>query len=76
MNIDIIKVIDPAYRLYHDILKGHGVTQHVTQPTRNNHASLDHITTNNPSTVKHTSVIQCPEINDHDCPYFITDAKS
>ena len=64
MNIDIIKVNDPAYRLYRDIfndpayrlyrdiLKGHGLTQPVTQPSRNNHAILDHITTNTPSTVE------------------------
>ena len=71
MNIGIIKVSNPAYRLYCDILKGHGLTQHVTQPTRNNHAILDHITTNIPSRVKYTGVIQCPEISDHDCPYII-----
>ena len=76
MNIDIIKVNDPAYRLYRDIFKGHGLTQHVTHPTRNNHAILDHITTNIPSRVKHTGVIQCHEISDHDCPYIIFDAKS
>ena len=63
------------YRLYCDILKGHGLTQHATQPTRNNHTILDHITTNIPSRVKHTSVIQCPEISDHNCPYIFFDAK-
>ena len=35
MNIDIIKVNDLAYRIYRDILKGHGLKQHVTPPTRN-----------------------------------------
>ena len=34
MNIDIIKVNDPAYRLYRDILEGHGLTQHATQPLK------------------------------------------
>ena len=76
MNIDIIKVNNPAYRLYRDILKGHGLTQHVIQPIRNDHALLDHITTNIPSRVKHTRFIQCPEISDDNCPYIITDAKS
>ena len=76
MNIDIINVNDPAYRLYRDILKGRGLTQHVTQPTRNNHVILDHITTNIASRVKHTGVIQCPEINDHECPYIIFTVKS
>ena len=54
MNIDIIKVSNQAYRLYRDILKGHGLSQHVIQPIRNDHALLDHITTNIPSRVKHT----------------------
>ena len=76
MNINIIKVNDPAYKLYRDILKGHGLTQHVHQPTRNNHAILDYITTNIPFRVKHTGVTQCPEISDHDYPYIIFDAKS
>ena len=75
MNIDIIKINDPAYRLCRDILKGHGLTQHVTQPTRNNYAILDYISTNIPSRVKHTGVIQCPEISEHDCQYIITDTK-
>ena len=69
INIDITNVSDPANRLYRDIFQGHGLTQHVTQPTRNNHAILDHITTNIPSRVKLTGVIQCPEISDHNCPY-------
>ena len=76
MNIDIIKVNDLAYRIYRGILKGHGLTQHVTQPTRKNHAILDHITTDIPSRVKHTGVIQCPEISDHECPYIIFDTIS
>ena len=76
MNIGKIKVNDPAYRLYRHILKGHGLTQYVTQPTRNNHGILDHITTNIPSSVQQTGIIQCPEIRDHDCPYIIFDAKS
>ena len=75
MNIDKIKVNNPAYRLYRDVLKGHGLTQHVTQPTRNNQAILDHISTNIPSRVNHTGVLQCPETSDHDYPYIIFDAK-
>ena len=75
-SIAIIKVNNPVYRFYRDILKEHGLTQHVTQSIRNNHAILDHITTDIPSRVKHTSVIQCPEISDHNCPYIITDAIS
>ena len=47
-NIGIIKVNNPMYILYRDILKEHGLTQHVTRPIRNNHAILDHITTNTP----------------------------
>ena len=43
---------------------------------RNNHAILDHITTNIPSRVKHSDVIQFPEIRYHNCPYIIFDAKS
>ena len=76
MNIDKIKVNNPAYRLYRDVLKGHGLTQHVTQPTRNNQAILDHISTNIPSRVNHTGVLQCPETSDHDYPYIIFNAKS
>ena len=76
MNIDKIKVNNPAYRLYRDVLKGHGLTQHVTQPTRNNQAILDHISTNIPSRVNHTGVLQCPETSDHDYPYISFNAKS
>ena len=76
MNIDKIKVNNPAYRLYRDVLKGHGLTQHVTQPTRNNQAILDHISTNIPSRVNHTGVLQCPETSDHDYPYISFNVKS
>ena len=76
MSIAIIKVNIPVYRLSRDILKEHGLIQQVTQLIRNNHEILDHITTNIPSRVKHTGVIQCPEISDHDCPYIIIDANS
>ena len=70
LNIDIIKV-NPAYRLYHDILKGHDLTQHITQPTMNN-CAIFYIQYR----VKHTCVIQCPEIGARYCPYIIIDTKS
>ena len=54
------------------------LTQIVNKPTRTilNRASLiDHIILSDPSICKHTDVLPCPHISDHDGPYAILNVR-
>ena len=75
MNINTLNKECHSLKLYQAILEGHGLKQHIIQPTRQR-AILDHIITNIENKVKATGVIPCPEISDHDCVYTIIDAKA
>ena len=66
LNIDCVKTVCPSYKLYYEILNAHNLKQHINQPTRNE-AILDHIISNIPNKIRHSGVIPCPEISDHDC---------
>ena len=72
-NLDLLCTSKPEV-MYCDILEQFNLTQIVNKPTRTtlNRASLfDHITFSDPAICKHTDVLPCPHISDHDGPYAI-----
>ena len=71
-NIDLLKPEELMVKQYMDMLESFNLQQLVKLPTRVTSKSktlIDHIITNMPSRITHTSVLPCPTISDHDAPY-------
>ena len=77
-NLDLLCTFKSEVLQYCDILEQFNLTQIVNKPTRTtlNRASLiDHIILSNPTICKHTDVLPCPHISDHDGPYAILNVR-
>ena len=75
MNINLFDTDSPVTQKYVDILAAHNLHQHIDKATRNSCSLIDHISTNYPNKVKHTDVIPCPEVSDHDMPFICLNAR-
>ena len=68
----------PEVLQYCDILEQFNLTQIVNKPTRitlNRASLIDHIILSDPAICKHTDVLPCPHISDHDGPYAILNVR-
>ena len=77
-NCDLLCTSKPEVLQYCDTLEQFNLIQIVNKPTRTtlNRASLiDHIILSNPTICKHTDVLPCPHISDHDGPYGILNVR-
>ena len=77
-NLDLSCTSKPDVLRYCDILGQFNLIQIVKKPTRTtlNRASLiDHIILSDPTICKHTDVLPCPHISDHDGPYAILNVR-
>lgn len=72
-NINTL-IRSPTVDRYADILKTHGMLQHISKPTRQGRKTIDHIITNL-NNVQFKDVLPCDEISDHDAPYILADIK-
>ena len=77
-NLDLLCTSKPQVLQYCHILEQSNLTQILNKPARTtlNRASLiDHIILSDPTICKHTDVLPCPHISDHDGPYAILNVR-
>ena len=75
-NLDLLCTSKPEVLQYCDILEQFKLTQIVNKPTRitlNRASLIDHIILSDPA--KHTDVLPCPHISDHDGPYAVLNVR-
>ena len=77
-NLDLLCTSKPEVLQYCDILEQFNLTQIVNKPTRitlNRASLIDHIILSDPAICKHTDVLPCPHISDHDGPYAVLNVR-
>ena len=79
LNINLIDHLHTDVQKYTNILSQFNLDQVVTKPTRvtkNSSTLIDHIIISNKELIKHTDVLPCPLISDHDGPYALINVRT
>ena len=78
-NLELLCASKPEVLQYCDTLEQFNLTQIENKSTRttlNRTSLIDHIILSAPTICKHTDVLPCPHIRDHDGPYAILNVRA